>query len=1802
MFFTKSNDCTKKKLLVFSLIFLFLKSGSLLYSTIRYVSHYTNNPVSPYTSPSTAATNINDALQVAQPGDIIKIIDNYRNYQGFSVMAWSAACNNWWAEPNNLVIKADPQFNPAVSSPGCYSIGIFIGDRNNITISNIDVININTGQPGIKIQGSTNCKILDCMVSNVNGIGIYISDDSGKPTYNTLVKNCRIINGSDVGIKFDNSHFNKVVKCEILRNSNGGIYFGSTSDNNKILDSIIACNGDNSSWDDGIEISEWGNSKHNLIQGCSIYSNSARGILISTGSSTPVSNTIFKCLIYRNGNDGINIYTASGGNRVEYCTLFDNGNNGIALDSDDTLKNSIIVSNDAYGVWGNNSPSISYCCLYGNASGNINSGSLNNCINDDPKFISTAIGSEDFHLKWNSPCQNSAEPHYNQRASIGRYTACMVPQNQIESNSGYHNFIWVSSLSNNFYTSGTVIKIYYSNVNGGSSDFKLNNVTEATSSTLWGPDFSSESGNTSSQYLRAVVNHSVSTLGFAENIAFLDITNGQSSTNSFVVYLSNSYGIETIEGNQFRIFGNTPYHYVSFYTNNPVFPYDTPSTAATDIQTVINCSALTPGDEIIIIDNYKQYSGIYMNSSAPSSIKIYAASGFSPAISNSQFTYNNGIYIDGPDNIVISNLIIKNNTGDGISINNSDNSIIISNKIYYNNRSGIAVKGCNNLKIIGNEIWSNGNNTSFTSEYAGVYFWTNTMPGSVIRDNIIHHNPVNIKILRNPVSFTLYNNICNNAQNSNYYGFNILIAGGKKNCIISNTLSDTWFDGRNMKLTWSDSNIIKYNTFKNSDSGIRFESSRENIVSHNFISNVGLGVFMYKGVEPFAPFSSSNKIFTNILINTNSGYGIYIERGYNTIIQSNIISGWEIGIYEGTTFLHGADRTIAKLNIIKNCQKSGILIRYGNNSIIESNTIISNGKDDSTAGIRFYFHNNNCIIRSNNISFNSNNGIVVKGTNNQIIKNRIHNNINRGIRLDSFSFSNIISSNIVYNQNYGIILEEGCYCNTLITNVLYSNFNTGLFLTSGTYAADTNKIINNQIYNNNVGVHLNGVANNVLTNCCIYNNNNIGIKLDHADINKIKSCNITDNNWEGIYFGGSCTNNLVENCLVKNNNSEGIELSAWGEHFKNSIQHCNIISNQQYGIHIEGNSCSNFISFSEISSNNWEGIFIYRSDCNTIYSNTIKNNKIEGILIKSNSINNIIKKNTISYNTNGIRLENRSSGNMIISNEIFKNDCEGICVIHSSYSNKIYDNTIYSNIYQGIRIVSNANQNKVVNNNLWENGDGVKIEADSHTNSIFSNYISNNNWKGLYIINSCYNTIYSNIIHNNTWEGVLIENNSIQNIITNNIINGNNEGVKVDTSDSNKILFNCFKSNNYQAVRIVDSDKIFIKNNEMETNGEGIKLDGNCRLCSVISNIISRSKWKGIYIINSTNNKITGNKVYRNGDSGIRISGGKYNRIIGNLSLTNSSGSGLMIDSGANSHYSASNIFAYNNYGIEINNASCCTLFRNAIYHNNKDGIRLQNSANNNSIINNSLSSNGITGGDGIYLSSGLSGNIIKNTIIAFTYSGFGINDNTAGGSASITYCDVYGNSSGNYGGSATSSTGCISSDPLWLSYNLYSSNFLYLQETSPCVDKGDPSDPVPPDGGPYIDMGWKELTRPYLLLDIAKNIYSIELGSTNSFPIPGAIIKYKISYEVRGNKPATNILIYDRVPPFTTYRTAYQSTATGWIIEFSTNINPDQSYSSADYTAVMPPKEKIKWFRWKKSVESNTYGYKTFSFWCIIK
>ena len=287
---------------------------------------------------------------------------------------------------------------------------------------------------------------------------------------------------------------------------------------------------------------------------------------------------------------------------------------------------------------------------------------------------------------------------------------------------------------------------------------------------------------------------------------------------------------------------------------------------------------------------------------------------------------------------------------------------------------------------------------------------------------------------------------------------------------------------------------------------------------------------------------------------------IYVPTNYLTIQEAiNAANpGDSIFVYSGTYYE----------NVVVN--KTVLLVGEDGHS-----TIIDGGGTDNVIDVTADNVNINGFTIQNSGSTDSDSGIYVISSSNNISHNTITNNRN-GIYL-YYSSGNVVSGNSVYSNNwYGIYLYHSSG-DVVSGNNLYSNYNDGIYL----YYSSGNVISGNSVHSNNNGINLYYSSDNVISGNSV-SNNDCGVWICQLSSNNVISGNNAYSNYNGIYLYYSSYN------LVSDNN---------------------ISSNNDYGIYLH-HSSTNMISKNNAYSNNLYGIYLYySSNDNTIYHNNFVNNK-----------------------------------------------------------------------------------------------------------------------------------------------------------------------------------------------------------------------------------------------------------------------------------------------------------------------------------------------------------------------------------------------------------------------------------------------------------------------------------------------------------------------------------------------------------------------------------------------------------------
>ena len=424
--------------------------------TVHYVNLAGTNPVPPYTNWSTAATNIQDAISVAQAGEIVAAEDGNYNTGGAVV----------YGEEDNRVAVTNPITVLGVSGPqgatlsgGTQTRCAYVGS--NALLSGFTLTGGQTGGSGNIINelsgGGVWCEasgvVSNCVLTGNAALNAYGGGDYGGTVWNSVLSdnsasfgggaafasliNCTLSSNSAIG-DFGGGVFRAVVSnCTVISNwaySGGGganlstVYNSTLASNSSSLGAgganacvLYDCNVTGNSGNEG------GGTGVGTNFNCTITGNQA-----SVGAGTYQSMD-YSCLITSN-----TATVAIGGGAylgtLYNCVLFGNQatstNAGAGEGGGDfgsTLLNCTVVSNSAAGkgggayggnlcnsiVYYNNAPTGSNCyenkpaaCCTTPAPMAGNSG----CITNPPLFVNLTGG--DLHQQTNSPTINGGNNLY----------------------------------------------------------------------------------------------------------------------------------------------------------------------------------------------------------------------------------------------------------------------------------------------------------------------------------------------------------------------------------------------------------------------------------------------------------------------------------------------------------------------------------------------------------------------------------------------------------------------------------------------------------------------------------------------------------------------------------------------------------------------------------------------------------------------------------------------------------------------------------------------------------------------------------------------------------------------------------------------------------------------------------------------------------------------------------------------------------------------------------------------------------------------------------------------------------------------------------------------------------------------------------------------------------------------------------------------------------------------------------------------------------------------------------------------
>lgn len=553
---------------------------------VVYVNVNGNNPVAPYSSWDTAATNIQDAIDAAFDGSLVLVTNG--------VYAVGGRTANGFALTNRVITYHLVTLE-SVNGPAATTIeGYTPATTNGPSAVRCVLLSSNTALIGFTIAGGATLASGDA-VNELSGGGIWCAAG------NSVVSNCVVVSNACASLgggTFQGTLLNCTVASNFSRNSGGG------SSSSAMSNCVVTGN---------LAIGSGGGSYSSTLNNCTVLGNLA---FVSGGGA--YSGTLYNCSVSSNSAINPNPFIMTSGGGVASATVVNclitgnSASNGGGVNSG-TIVNSAIFDNTALtggGVYGGSATncaivgnvatavgsvagglyvcSAANCIVYFNTSGNPNfnnyqNGSqvLDHCctfpmpssgtgnITNDPALASVQ------HISLNSPCRGAGNAAVTTGVDIDGEPWADPPSIGCDE-------LYPGTLTN---TPVITILASYTNVPVGYSNNFFASISGPVDGSIW--DFGDGTRATNAP----LISHIWPALGTypVTLYAFND-----SYPSGLAAVLTINYYIP-------------PTLYVMTNSKTPIAPYDSWSKAATNIQNAIDVAYT---NDLILVSN-----GVYNNGS-----------------------------------------------------------------------------------------------------------------------------------------------------------------------------------------------------------------------------------------------------------------------------------------------------------------------------------------------------------------------------------------------------------------------------------------------------------------------------------------------------------------------------------------------------------------------------------------------------------------------------------------------------------------------------------------------------------------------------------------------------------------------------------------------------------------------------------------------------------------------------------------------------------------------------------------------------------------------------------------------------------------------------------------------------------------------------------------------------------------------------------------------------------------------------------------------------------------------------------
>ena len=344
-------------------------------ATTHYVNLNSPAPSSPYADWSTAATNIQDAIVAADPGDLVLVTNGL--YQTGGALAGKLYISNRLAIVKPITVQS-------VNGPG---VTVILGSRSDSRLG-IPYVRCAFLTNGATLIGFTLTNSVAPTSSTVQGGAAY-ADFSPLVPSTAAISNCVLTansasyGGGAYGLTLNN--------CTLLGNSAA---IGGAASSCTLNNCTISNNAASGNLPDFPPPGFGGGAYRSTLNNCYVVANTA-----TAGGGGAYQSYMSNCLI--NANSAIEGGGISAG-WLYNCTIVSNTattGGGVYPGGTTALTNCILFNNSATtGPNYQSGPTFSHCCTTPLPAGPGN-------FTNDPVFMIPAAG--DFHLQTDSPCINA---------------------------------------------------------------------------------------------------------------------------------------------------------------------------------------------------------------------------------------------------------------------------------------------------------------------------------------------------------------------------------------------------------------------------------------------------------------------------------------------------------------------------------------------------------------------------------------------------------------------------------------------------------------------------------------------------------------------------------------------------------------------------------------------------------------------------------------------------------------------------------------------------------------------------------------------------------------------------------------------------------------------------------------------------------------------------------------------------------------------------------------------------------------------------------------------------------------------------------------------------------------------------------------------------------------------------------------------------------------------------------------------------------------------------------------------------